>query len=56
MDLVEKVARIMSEQDRAEANEAPDFADWHWEENTDVAREIIKAVREHDELLERGKL
>jgi hypothetical protein len=45
MDLVEKIARMISEQDRIDADEAPDFADWHWEERADIAREIISAVR-----------
>ncbi len=49
MDIVEKVARLISEQDRIEADEAPDFADWHWEERADLAREIIKTVREHQQ-------
>jgi hypothetical protein len=45
MDLVEKIARMISEQDREEAGEAADFVDWHWEERADLAREIIKAVQ-----------
>lgn len=46
MNMVEMVARIISEQDRAEADESSDFADWHWEERAELAVEIIKALRE----------
>ena len=44
--LVEMVARLISEQDRFEADEASDFVEWHWEERADLAREIVKMVRE----------
>lgn len=44
--MIERVARLISEEDRAEANEAPDFADWHWEERAELAQRIIHALQE----------
>ena len=47
MTIVEKIARIISEHDRMEVDEAPGWADWHWEERSGLAREIIaRGMRE----------
>ena len=45
-EMVERIARALSEIDRIEADEAPDFADWHWEENVERAKAAIEAMRE----------
>lgn len=45
MGLIEKIARLISEQDRIEADEAADFADWHWEEREELATAILALVR-----------
>jgi hypothetical protein len=47
--MIERVARLISEADRTEAGEAPDFADWHWEERADLARAILRAIGEPTE-------
>lgn len=46
MDMVERIARLISEQDRIEAGEASDFVDWHWEERAELAAEILRTMRE----------
>jgi hypothetical protein len=46
MDMIERLARAMSEVDRAEAGEAADFADWHWEEHRQHAAAVLEVLRE----------
>ena len=49
---LERIARLISEQDREDAGEAPDFAGWHWEERASVAAKIINDLA--NELAEAG--
>jgi hypothetical protein len=51
MEMIERLARAMSEVDRAEAGEAADFADWHWEEHREHAIAVLDALREPTEAM-----
>ena len=46
MKMIERVARLISEADGELAGEADDFADWHWEERTELAQQIIHSLLE----------
>lgn len=44
--MIERVARAIALQEGVIAGETSDFADWHWEEFIDHARDVLAAIRE----------
>lgn len=46
MNMIERVARALAQEEGARAHEVADFAEWHWEEFIDHARAVITAIRE----------
>ena len=54
-EMVERVAKAISREQGLEVGEAPDWADWHWEECADLAKAAIAAMAEPTpEMKERG--